>query len=76
MAGGRLVGRLDLEVDAEGRPILVAVRFPGREVKLQIWRAQVGRMPLFLLDANLPENSEEDRAVTRAAARARALLGR
>ncbi len=55
---------LDLEVNAEGRPILVSVRFPGRDVKLQIWRAQVGRVPLYLLDSNVPENSPEDQRIT------------
>ena len=37
---------------------------PGREVKVKIWRIQVGRVPLYLLDCNIPENSAEDRNIT------------
>lgn len=48
----------------DGEPIKVGVPHPGREVMVQIWRAQVGRAPLFLLDTNLPENAPEDRDIT------------
>ncbi|HOQ27635.1 MAG TPA: DUF3417 domain-containing protein, partial [Armatimonadota bacterium] len=44
----------------DGNPITISVVYPGRLVKAQIWRVQVGRVPLFLLDTNLPENSRED----------------
>ena len=37
---------------------------PGREVQLRIWHIQVGRVPLYLLDANIPQNRPEDRAIT------------
>ncbi len=30
----------------------------------QVWRAQVGRVPLYLLDTNLPNNRPEDRDIT------------
>ncbi len=55
---------LERELDAANRPLLVSVPFPGREVKLQIWRAQVGRVPLYLLDSNVPENAPEDQRIT------------
>jgi len=55
---------LHLEKDEEGNPLLVEVQFPGRAVKLQIWRVQVGRVPLFLLDTNLEENAPADREIT------------
>jgi starch phosphorylase len=55
---------LILETDTSGRPILVSVPLPGREVKVKIWRIQVGRVPLYLLDCNIPENSPEDRNIT------------
>ncbi|HUG40933.1 MAG TPA: alpha-glucan family phosphorylase [Longimicrobiales bacterium] len=48
----------------EGVPLRVAAPFPGRHVLLRVWRADVGRVPLFLLDADLPENRAEDRALT------------
>jgi starch phosphorylase len=55
---------LILETDGSGRPLLVSVPLPGREVKVKIWRIQVGRVPLYLLDCNIPENRPEDRNIT------------
>src|SRR5262245_18124604 len=52
------------EADAAGKPILVTAPMPGRDVALRIWRIQVGRVPLYLLDANIPQNRPEDRAIT------------
>jgi starch phosphorylase len=52
------------ENDAAGKPLLVSAPLPGRDVKLKIWRIQVGRIPLYLLDANIPENTPDDRAIT------------
>ena len=37
---------------------------PGRILKAQIWKAQVGRVPLYLLDTNIPENSKKDQDLT------------
>ncbi len=55
---------LRLETDATGAAIMVDVPFPGRTVRCRIWRAQVGRVPLYLLDTNTPENQERDRRIT------------
>jgi starch phosphorylase len=55
---------LTAEVDSNGKPILITVPLPGRELKVRIWHIQVGRVPLYLLDANIPENSPQDRAIT------------
>ena len=52
------------EVDPQGKPVLVAAPLPGRDVMLRVWRLQVGRVPLYLLDANIPENSAADRNIT------------
>jgi starch phosphorylase len=52
------------ETDASGNPILVSAPLPDRDVQLRIWRIQVGRVPLYLLDANIPQNRQEDRAIT------------
>ncbi|MCW2992093.1 MAG: glycosyltransferase family 1 protein [Solirubrobacterales bacterium] len=38
-------------------PLTVAVPINGEEVVAQIWRVDVGRIPLYLLDAERPENS-------------------
>lgn len=55
---------LRLERDAHGAPLLVSLALPGRTVQVQIWRARVGRVALFLLDTNLPENQPADREIT------------
>lgn len=55
---------LTLECQPDGAPITIVVEFPGRRVRAQIWRAQVGRVPLYLLDADLEGNPPEDRAIT------------
>lgn len=48
----------------QGERLRVAVPFPGRMVQLRVWRAQVGRVPLLLLDANIRSNRPEDRTLT------------
>ncbi len=52
------------ETKPDGTPVLVSVTISGHEVKLRIWRINIGRIPLYLLDANIPENSPEDRSIT------------
>ena len=52
------------EVDPAGKPLIATAPLPGRDVLLRIWRIQVGRVPLYLLDANIPQNRPEDRAIT------------
>ena len=42
----------------------LACRSCGRDVVAQVWRVDVGRVPLFLLDADRPENSVADRWIT------------
>jgi starch phosphorylase len=46
-------------LDKNGRPVLVDVPFPGRTVHARVWLAQVGTVPLYLLDTDLPENRED-----------------
>ncbi len=52
------------ERNDDGSEIKIEVPYPGRNVTAKIWRAQVGRTPLYLLDTNVPENSAEDRTIT------------
>lgn len=52
------------ETDDNGVPLTVTVPLPGREVLARVWRLQVGRVPLYLLDTNLPQNRPEDREIT------------
>jgi glycogen phosphorylase len=52
------------ETKTDGSPLLVKVAFPGRDVQARIWRIQVGRVPLYLLDTNIAENNSDDRTIT------------
>ncbi len=49
---------------ATGRDVRVQVALPGRDVVVKLWLAQVGRVPLVLLDTDLPENDPSDRPIT------------
>lgn len=54
-----------LQRDKNDNVLKLSVPLPGRELFFQIWKIQVGRIPLFLLDTNIPENSRpEDRNLT------------
>ena len=55
---------IEPERTAEGKPLRVCVDFPGRSVYAQVWKAQVGRIPLYLLDTNIAENSPADQNIT------------
>ena len=55
---------LERVLDSDQQPICVSVDFPNRQVFTSIWRVQVGRIQLFLLDTNLPLNEPNDRAIT------------
>jgi len=55
---------MELMRDDKNDPITIGVDYPGREVRARIWRIQVGRVPLYLLDANVPENRPDDRQIT------------
>ncbi len=48
----------------DGSRLVLDVTYPDRVVKAQVWRVQVGRVPLYLLDANVEANAAEDRSIT------------
>ena len=48
----------------DGQPMLLEVPYPGRIVYAHVWRVNVGRMKLYLLDTDLDCNSEWDREIT------------
>ena len=50
--------------DEKGKPVKFTLELTGREITARIWQVQVGRIPLYLLDTNLPENSPADRDLT------------
>jgi starch phosphorylase len=49
---------------ASGAWLHVEAELPGRTVRFRVWQAQVGRVPLYLLDSNDPLNSPSDRGIT------------
>ncbi|MPZ87959.1 MAG: alpha-glucan family phosphorylase, partial [Nitriliruptorales bacterium] len=51
-------------LERDGAPLTIEVDLGGRAVHCQVWRAQVGRVPLLLLDTDLTVNAPEDRSVT------------
>jgi starch phosphorylase len=51
-------------VDEAEKPVTVLVELAGRTVLLRLWKIQVGRVPLYLLDSNVEGNSDEDRELT------------
>ncbi len=55
---------LQLVRGSDDQPIRVEVELPDRTIVCQIWRADVGRIPLFLLDSNLLENMPADQGIT------------
>lgn len=56
---------IDPVLDERGQQLHVQVAFPeGRTVDVAVWKAQVGRVPLLLLDTNLDTNPDDFRAIT------------
>jgi starch phosphorylase len=51
-------------VDDEEKPATISVELAGREVLVRMWKIQVGRVPLYLLDSNVDGNSDDDRELT------------
>lgn len=51
-------------LDEFGREVTVSVNLPGRELRLKVWRVEVGRVSVLLLDADVAQNSDEDRELT------------
>jgi starch phosphorylase len=51
-------------LDPQGAPVVIEVPFPARSVFARVWVAQVGRVPLYLLDTDLADNREDDRWIT------------
>jgi glycogen phosphorylase len=49
----------------DGAWLQIPLDLPGRTLVLRVWQAQVGRVRLYLLDANSPLNTAVDRGITR-----------
>jgi len=54
---------ITLEHKSDGSPLRVIVDMADRQVVAQVWRAQVGRIPLILLDTNIQANAQADQDI-------------
>src|SRR5690349_7882869 len=50
--------------DSNGKELRVSIELPGRTVFVKVWRFQVGRIPLLLMDTDVEENRPEDRELS------------
>jgi len=50
-------------LEENGDPLSVEVAIEERPIALRIWKAQIGRIPLYLLDTDFPENRSDDRDI-------------
>ncbi len=50
--------------DADGNEVKISVQLADSQLVARVWEVKIGRISLYLLDANLDENSEADRAIT------------
>lgn len=51
-------------MEENGRPMILEVPYPGRTIYSHVWRVNVGRMKLYLMDTDFDMNSEFDRVIT------------
>jgi starch phosphorylase len=51
-------------VDRKGKPVVISVDTRSGKIFARVWHLAVGRIPLFLLDTDIPENRAEDRHLT------------
>ena len=50
--------------DEKGDPVKISIDHPKGKVYARVWKIQVGRIPLYLLDTDIDENTPEDRDIT------------
>lgn len=55
---------IEIERRCDGSEVRVSVEMAGRTVHARVWRVRVGRVPLFLMDTDVPENDPWDRELS------------
>lgn len=55
---------MDLVRDDQGRELTISVDIEGRPLVARIWKVSVGRVPLYLMDANIEQNPDDLRTIT------------
>ena len=53
----------EVKVGDDG-PLLISVEILGRTVYAKVWQLSIGRINLYMLDTDVPENNAEDRKIT------------
>ena len=48
----------------DGQWVMINLQLPGRTLHAKVWKIDVGRVPLYLLDTDLDENQEQDRMIS------------
>jgi starch phosphorylase len=56
---------MEAVLDESGKPLVCQVQIALKDVHFRAWRVNVGRIPVYLLDANCPENEGHYRDLTR-----------
>ena len=51
-------------LDKEGKWLKISLDLPGRTLYARVWRVDVGRIELYLLDTDYEDNNDEDRTIT------------
>jgi glycogen phosphorylase len=51
-------------LDPDGNEVMISVDLPGRRVYAKVWKVQVGRVPLYLMDTDVPPNAPADRELS------------
>lgn len=55
---------VSMETRQDGSPVEIEVSIGGEPVRARVWRVDVGRTPLYLLDSNVKGNSDRSREIT------------
>jgi glycogen phosphorylase len=51
-------------VDPDGTEVMIGVDLPGRTIYAKVWKVQVGRIPLYLMDTDVAPNAPNDRELS------------
>ena len=49
----------------DGSPLTLELNYPDGPVKFHVWKVKIGRITLYLLDTNIPENTRDKKDITR-----------
>ena len=62
----QMIEKLPIEpaLTPAGKPVRINVDTRGGKIHARVWKVNVGRIPLYLLDTDIPENRDEDRQLT------------